>query len=196
MMWRGTTTALIAMTWLSAGCGLTKVYSGSAIDISPAQIRTDPGWVKLDGVEPVLQRESQDCGAAAMTMVLQYFGEQATLDGILVELGAQSSKPIAAGDMRDLARRHGFQAFLLSAQESDLIAQIQKGRPVLVGLVKPTAGREFIAHFEVVIGVHPEKREILTIDPARGYRQNSWAGFAEEWTPAKQLALVVLPLSP
>jgi ABC-type bacteriocin/lantibiotic exporter with double-glycine peptidase domain len=188
----GRLSTLIAVVALASGCGITKVYSGAAVDATP-EMMAEPGWIKLDGVMPILQRESADCGAAALTMVLHRLGEPMTLERALAELEAKPDRSIRAGDLRDLARSHGFSAFLISGEERDLRRQLEKGRPLLVGLVKPTAGREFVAHFEVVIGVHPERRLVLTVDPARGFRQNAMDEFQKEWAPTQHLMLVVIP---
>lgn len=61
---------------------------------------------------------------------------------------------------------------------------------LIVGLAR-SAGRTAIGHYEVVIGYHPARRRILTLDPAAGWRESSFEAFAAEWAGAQQLALVV-----
>jgi hypothetical protein len=48
----------------------------------------------------------------------------------------------------------------------------------------------------VVIGIHAEKRLILSLDPALGWRENSIEGFAREWIPAGQVTLVIFRNAP
>ena len=104
---------------------------------------------------------------------------------------AATTKGWKAGQLRDLARERGLQAFVVSGGIDDLTHEIGQGRPVMVGLVK-RYGDKPLAHYEVVIGIHAEKRRILTLDPADGWREDSLEGFAREWTPTKQVTLVFL----
>jgi hypothetical protein len=63
----------------------------------------------------------------------------------------------------------------------------------VVGTAKPVIAGERAAHYEVVVGIHPQTRRVATLDPAAGVRQNSFAGFLEEWLSTGQVLLVVLP---
>jgi hypothetical protein len=65
-------------------------------------------------------------------------------------------------------------------------------RPVLVGVVQRYAGRSRV-HYEVVIGINPRTRQILTFDPARGMREDHLDSFATERSGAGRFALVVGP---
>jgi hypothetical protein len=42
----------------------------------------------------------------------------------------------------------------------------------------------------VVVGYHRASRRILTLDPARGFRENSMQGFLAEWAPTGRVTLV------
>ena len=189
-MSRQLSTLLLLHAALS-GCA----YTGTAVDIRPAALKAEPGWLLLEDVPIVLQRGDSDCGAAALAMVLQYLGEPATLDQIISETGHTAGESLRAGDLRDLARRRGLQSFLYSGDQRDLVKHLGKGRPIIVGLVKQTLG-DPISHYEVVIGYHPQREVVVTLDPARGWRVNAWPGFLDEWTRASQLALVIVPRRP
>jgi hypothetical protein len=76
---------------------------------------------------------------------------------------------------------------------SDLVGEIDRGRPVVVGLLKPILGGRARAHYEVVVGLNRRTRRILSLDPAAGLRENSAEGFAREWAPAREVTLVILP---
>ncbi len=54
-------------------------------------------------------------------------------------------------------------------------------------------GDRSIGHYEVVVAIHRSRREIITYDPAHGFRKNSFAGFDSEWQAAGNLLLVLLP---
>jgi ABC-type bacteriocin/lantibiotic exporter with double-glycine peptidase domain len=138
----------------------------------------------------VAQKSDADCGPAALAMVLAHFGVSATLDQVTV-LDPPSEGGVRAGALRDVARGKGLEAFVVSGTLDDLVAQIDHGRPVLVGLAKPMVGSRAIAHYEVVVGINRPKHLILSLDPSRGPRQNSLEGFAREWVPTHQVTIVI-----
>lgn len=174
---------------------LPACYRGTAHDASPRKIAADPTWSVVKDVPFVQQRAEKDCGAAALAMVLQYWHIPATLDGILAQAPPVDGG-IRAGELRDLARSKGLEAFVVQGTMLDLVDQIGKGRPVLVGLAKPMASGRAAAHYEVVVGVNRPKKLILTLDPDRGMRENSAEGFAREWIPTHQVTLIVFPKAP
>jgi hypothetical protein len=88
------------------------------------------------GVSFLPQRHDDDCGAAALAMMLTYHRSPTTQAEILAEAPAREGG-VTAGELRDIARRRGFVSFVLVGDWSDLEGQIQHNRPVLVGLVKP-----------------------------------------------------------
>ena len=179
--------AVLVAALLAAGC-----YTGSARDVSPDGIRAEAGWLRVQGVPFVHQRRDDDCGAAALAMALRYLEIDATEAQILAEAPPRDGG-ITAGALRDAARRRGLQAFVIPGSWDDLEAQLGRGRPVVVGLLKPIFGRRAVAHFEVVVGFNRSRRLILSLDPARGLRENSAEDFAREWVPAGRVMLVVFP---
>jgi len=168
-------------------------YSGSAHDVPPGGMATrtrDPSWRIVGDVPFVAQRATSDCGPAALAMVFAHFG----LPAAPSEGPEFKGGDVRAGTLRDVARARGLDAYVVSGTFTDLFAQLDRGRPVLVGLAKPMAltGGRALAHYEVVIGVNRSRRLILTLDPAAGLRENSLEGFAREWAPTKQVTIVFL----
>ena len=170
---------------LVAGCA----YTGSARDFDPACFDRDAGWISVRGVTPVLQEADSDCGAAALAMVLSYWGVTSTRREVFEACGAPAGG-IRAEDLRETARRKGLQAHIFPGGFPDFEKELSKRRPVIVGLVKPHA-TFVLTHYEVVAGVHPEKRLVVTLDPAEGWRQNTYEGFLKEWQLAKCLMMAV-----
>jgi hypothetical protein len=166
-------------------------YTGGARDFSPAALHSEPGWIAVAGTPLVRQQAESDCGAAAVTMVVSYW---TGADPARLLSGIRPAPPrgLSAGRLRAFARRHGLAAFLIAAQLADLEHELRRGRPVLVGLAKPH-GRGVLTHYEVVVALHPRRRLVVTLDPGRGWRQNTYAGLLSEWRPARGLALVVSP---
>jgi len=177
---------------IAAGVALAGCYHGTARSVSPAELRTQPGWVMVEGVPDVRQESLRDCGPAALAMVLQRWGvpaaSRAEVEKALPPDGAATGA--AAGALRDLARSRGLRAFLISGRVEDLIHEVGAGRPVLVGLVQ-RHGDEALSHYEVVVGYNPVTRRLLLHDPGHGPREDGFDGFGEEWKPTGNLTLVV-----
>ncbi|HLU68356.1 MAG TPA: papain-like cysteine protease family protein [Kofleriaceae bacterium] len=173
---------------LAAGCS---TYAGSARDVSPDVLAREPGWIAARGVPLVRQHSISDCGAAAIAMVVSFWtglpGE-----AIAGELRPAPEDGLDAGRLRAVARARGLAAYLVRGTVADLERELRAGRPVLVGMAKPHRTRVY-THYEVVIGLHPGRRLVVTLDPSEGWRQNTLEGFLAEWRPAHHLALVVSP---
>ena len=173
---------------LASGC-----YHGSARTATPADLADQPdGWNLVEGVPPVRQIEREDCGAAALAMVLGYWGLPITRDAISAANPAAPDHGIRAAALRDFARRRGLQAFIVEGQLADLDRELGRHRPVLVGVMK-RYGQRLYPHYEVVVGMSRRDQRVLTLDPAHGLRVNSREGFTAEWTAAGRLTLIVFP---
>ena len=192
---RAATLGLAFACALGASFVLGGCYAGSAPAITAREVAAAPGWIVVPAVPLIRQSGSNDCGAAALAMVLAHWQRPISLEEISARDPGAASKGWKAGQLRDLARERGLQAFIVSGGLDDLSHEIGQGRPVLVGVVKRYRDKPR-AHYEVVIGIHRAKRRILTLDPADGWREDSLEGFASEWVPTKQVTLVVLAPKP
>jgi len=172
-------------------------YKGVSREVSAGALAEQRGWVRLENVQRVRQRGMKDCGSAALATVLGYLdpGGPAALgrSAIDASLREQPGRGLAAGQLRDYARAQGFDAFVIKGAVEDLQHEVEAGRPVIVGVHKPLSSGEALAHYEVFVGFHRQRREVLTLDPARGLRQFELPGFLEEWSNAGQVAIVVMP---
>lgn len=184
------------MLLLACGLGCAS-YRGTAQGVSAADLAKDPGYRRIERVALVRQRGAKDCGSAALSTVLLYHrpnGAPALGRGAIeATLREHPGKGLAARELRDYARRNGFAAYVVKGGFADLEHEVQLGRPVIVGLHKPLSSGEALAHYEVFIGYHPARRQVLTLDPAHGLRQNSLDGFLTEWESAGNVTLVVMP---
>lgn len=179
---------LAAALAVSAGaCG--SVYTGSATTLKPNELSQEDGWVRVDGVPELHQKHELDCGPTALAMVLGYHGAVSKQDVLSALPEAERSQ---VTQLRDLAKKYGFESFVMEGKPEDLVYELKKGRPVIVGVAKPTLSSA-VAHYEVVVGLHRDSQRIATIDPAVGLRQNSFNGFLTEWQGAGRVLLVVIP---
>jgi ABC-type bacteriocin/lantibiotic exporter with double-glycine peptidase domain len=168
-------------------------YHGSAQNISRTELTRARGWmVVTPDIHLVRQTSDNQCGAAALAMVLQRWAVPASSEEIFAAIPVEKGHGLAAGALRDFARGKGLQAFVIKGEVADLLKEVGANRPVLVGLVQRYSDRAR-AHYEVVAGINPTTRSILLLDPGRGLRQDGYDGFAAEWEAAGRMALVVLP---
>jgi ABC-type bacteriocin/lantibiotic exporter with double-glycine peptidase domain len=173
-------------------------YRGSAQDVTPSAVRADPGWRRIEHLPPVHQKGARDCGAAALSSVLEFWRQPAPppaleRDQIDAALRKKPDEGLTAGALRDYARKQGFHAYVFSGQVDDLTHEVEAGRPVIVGVHKALSTKEFLSHYEVVLGFHRQQQLVLTFDPAHGLRENRLSGFLEEWQRAGRTTLVVMP---
>jgi ABC-type bacteriocin/lantibiotic exporter with double-glycine peptidase domain len=190
---RAATSGLAIRCALGAFLLLAGCYAGTSRGISPHQVAADPGWLVVPGVPLIRQSERSDCGAAALAMVLGYWSRPTSVQEIDARDPTAAAHGWKAGQLRDLAREKGLRAFVVSGRLSDLTTELTQRRPVVVGLVQRYGRDQTRAHYQVVIGIHAAKRLILTLDPARGWRQDTLEGFAREWIPTQEVTLVFLP---
>jgi ABC-type bacteriocin/lantibiotic exporter with double-glycine peptidase domain len=170
-------------------------YLGTARNTTPGELARESGWEVVEAVPDVRQVARVDCGAAALTMVLRYWGFPVARDEVSAASRHEPDQGIQATDLREFARRQGLQAFLIRGQQGDLEREIHRRHPVLVGVMKRYIFRNY-PHYEVVVGINRQQQRILTLDPAHGLRVNGRSGFTTEWTKAGQATLVVFPQAP
>ena len=66
---------------------------------------------------------------------------------------------------------------------------------MIAGVVNVAGGTAF-PHYEVVVALNRARSQVLTADPAIGWRQQSLAEFDQRWRLSRHLALVVLTRAP
>ncbi|MBI1849310.1 MAG: C39 family peptidase [Planctomycetes bacterium] len=178
---------------LCLGLALTGcAYTGTAQKFNAAEFDADDRWVVVRDVPLVRQESREDCGAAALTMMLAYWRIPTSLEE--VKDGCPPSEHgIRAGDLREFARSKGLQAFLFHGEFDDLRRELARRRPLLVGMAKPFMNGTF-THYEVVVAVHPENQIVVTLDPARGWQQDTFDGFLREWDPVGRPTMVAFKI--
>ncbi|MBI3855199.1 MAG: hypothetical protein HY293_05860 [Planctomycetes bacterium] len=172
--------SFLALPLALCGCG----YMGHARPWDPGSAAD--GFEILQGLDPILQYGSEGCGPAALAMLLRHIAPGSEIDPPPGERGSG----VTARELRDFARARSYDTHLIQGSISDLVDQIRKDRPVIVGLMKPYRTGK-VPHFEVVAGIHAAGNLIATIDPALGWTLNSLEGFLEEWEPTGRLLLIV-----
>jgi len=180
---------VLASGLLAMCASACSVYSGDATTLQAAQLRREAGWVYVDGVPELRQAHEQDCGPTALAMELADY-RAAEREQVLAALPAERRASVT--ELRDFAKARGFNAFVVEGKPEDLVFELKQGRPLIVGMAKPTVGGA-VAHYEVVIGMHRDSQRVATLDPAAGLRQNSFSGFLSEWQATGRVLLVMIP---
>jgi ABC-type bacteriocin/lantibiotic exporter with double-glycine peptidase domain len=150
---------------------------------------SERGWLAVSHVPLVRQHGEHDCGAAALAMVIERYRPDLKRDAFF---RAPANQRVSAEQLRDHARALGFEAFVVQGTADDLVHELRAGRPVVVGVAKPTVQGP-VAHYQVLVGMHAASQRVALLDPAEGWRQNSFAGFLREWQASGNVLLVVIP---
>ena len=187
-------TASASWLWLLLAAAATgcSTYTGSAQTLHPLSLTHERGWLAIESVPLRRQTEEHDCGPTALAMVFAYH-HRAADDPALAAL--PRDRQISVGELRDLARDQGFSAFVVAGTPEDLVYELKHQRPAIVGVAKPTVNGA-VTHYEVVVGMNRDSQRIATLDPAAGWRQNSFAGFLSEWQATGRVLLVLVPAAP
>jgi ABC-type bacteriocin/lantibiotic exporter with double-glycine peptidase domain len=178
--------ALMAVATLSLGCAS---YSGTASTVQPSAVSQDGQWIMVPHFPLVLQDTTHDCGAAALSSVMRFWGYPVSSRAIEESLGRKDAR-LSAGDIETYARRAGLSSYVFFGTMKDVVHELRAGRPVIVGLGKKYEEGKAVSHYEVVVGYEPKKKLVLLLDPGRGWQTDSLDGFAKEWALSKAVTIV------
>jgi hypothetical protein len=176
----------VALVAVTLGCAS---YPGTAISVQPSVVARDGAWTMVPDFPLVLQEYTNDCGAAALASVLRFWGIRAEPRDIVASLG-RGDQPLKASDLTTYARRVGLRSFAFFGSMKDIEHELSRGRPVIVGLGKRLSEKAAVSHYEVIVGLEPNKRQLLLLDPGQGWQLDSVEGFAKEWALSKGVTIV------
>lgn len=137
---------------------------------------------------PFVPQEKDTCGAAALAMVLGYWGYPAPHREIAAALSEPELRGIRGERLAAFARDRGLFAVAYEGDLAQLREYVAKGRPLIVAW-KVGRGRY---HDVVVVGL--EEGAVLVHDPADGAsRRVAARDFEERWAGAGHWTLLVMP---
>jgi ABC-type bacteriocin/lantibiotic exporter with double-glycine peptidase domain len=185
---RATLPVLVIAVLGVTACRLS--YTGGARVVTPAELGAE--WHRAAETPVVRQRQDTDCGLAALAMVAGAWGRRWSVDELTKQL-PPTERGVKLGALRDLARKHGLDAYAIKGRVADLENELSRGRPVLLGLLLPYDMKRNASHYEVAVAIHPRDGTVVTIDPATGqWRERSPQVLDLEWKAAGFAALVVI----
>jgi predicted double-glycine peptidase len=159
-------------------------------------------WIDV----PYIAQAKDGCGAAAISMVMQYWtaqptqkhdqqsGPSASADPRKIQdlLFVPAEKGIPASAMLGYFEQSGYRTYAFRGDWSDLVRHLSQGRPLIVSL--KASGRRGPLHYAVVVGVDWQRNFVFLNDPARGKMLRiSREGFLGEWNPANNWTLLAVP---
>jgi predicted double-glycine peptidase len=149
---------------------------------------------------PFVRQEKNACGAASISMVMQYWAQQqgkpagTAADAVAIQRQLYSEKVhgILASDLQRYIDEHGFRSYVFHGGWDDLQQHITKGRPLIVAIGE--SGRHGPLHYVVVAGVDPDRRLVMINDPAnRKLMKVDWKDFDRDWALTDHWTLLAIP---
>ena len=194
-MRRGQSRACLgALVIAIAGLACQLPYTGGARPVRPESL--GEGWYRATATPVVRQHQETDCGLAALAMVAGAWGRRWSVDDLSRQL-SPSPRGVKLGDLRDLARARGLDAYAIRGTTGDLATELSAGRPVVLGLLLPYDRGHNASHYEVAVALRPDDGTVVTIDPASGqWRQRSREVLDLEWKTGGYATLVGLTFTP
>lgn len=142
---------------------------------------------------PFVPQSTDTCGAAALTMVLRYWGIAASHDAIAQALVEKELHGIRGSRLTAWARERGLTAIAYEGDMAQLRDFVGKGRPLVVAW---KLSRDSF-HDVVVVGFDDDRGEVIVHDPAVGAgRGVAEREFEQRWAGAGHWTLLVLPAPP
>ena len=139
---------------------------------------------------PYVHQQKDTCGAAALAMVLQYWGVPASHDEVARELLDPELHGIAGSRLAAFASARGMTAIAHAGDIDHLREHVGKGRPMIVAWAMG-GGR---LHDVVVTGFDDDGRRVIVNDPARGpARHVGLETFRRRWAGTGYWTLLVAP---
>src|SRR5262249_10448974 len=149
---------------------------------------------------PLLKQEKDGCGAASISMVMQYWDREkdarlsARADPRVIQqvLFSKEAKGIFASAMERYFEAAGFRAFAFRGAWTDLKNHLLQGRPLIVCL--RGSGPRGALHYVVVAGLDGQQNFVLVNDPARRkLLRLDRSSFEKGWIAAGNWTLLAVP---
>lgn len=139
---------------------------------------------------PFYPQEKYQCGPASLAAVLNYYREAPDPEAIAEAIFDPKRRGTLSLDLALYTRERGFDARWYSGGPTDLIHQIDKGRPLLV-LVDLGFGPIRRPHFMVAIGYSPQG--VIAHSGIQKNRFIAWNTFISRWERGEFWTLLVKP---
>ena len=152
-------------------------------------------WIDV----PFVAQPDNGCGAASVSMVMQYWAAQqhrqpgpaSRVDAIQKQVYSSKLHGATPAALERYLQHHGYLTFAVSGTWKDLETQVRKGRPLIVAL-RPDGQRDL--HYVVIDGIDSGREMVTMNDPAlRKLLTEERAGFEKDWSATHYWMLLAVP---
>jgi ABC-type bacteriocin/lantibiotic exporter with double-glycine peptidase domain len=167
------------------------------VSIAAALCAQSPAALWID--VPFVPQPREGCGAASISMVMQYWAAQtgghqqpgSDVAAIQNKLYSPRDHGIPAASMVEYLRQQRFTALAFRGNWNDLEEELKKGRPLIVAL-QPQGQRQL--HYVVIDGIDSDRALVTMNDPAeRKLLTQERAGFERDWSATHNWVLLAVP---
>ena len=171
-----------ALFLLAGGC--------ATIPDSAVEIPTNAAAVELDET-PFFPQERYQCGPAALTTVLTTSGVDVALEDIVNKVYLPGRKGSLQSELMAATRTEGRLPYVIDGTLAAILRELEVGRPVLV---LQNLGVAAIPrwHYAVVVGMNPERGEVILRSGTDGRRVTASKTFVRTWQRGDYWAMVAL----
>jgi tetratricopeptide (TPR) repeat protein len=141
---------------------------------------------------PFYPQRSHQCGPSALAMLLNFHHQQVTPDELTDQIYLPARKGSLQIELASAARHHGFLAYRLAPELSELFSEVAAGNPLIV-LQNLGFSWYPLWHYAVVIGYDLKEGQILLRSGTDYLRKISLTAFINTWGRSGNWALVVTP---
>lgn len=154
-------------------------------------------WIDV----PFVAQPPDGCGAAAISMVMQYWAAQqhvpiteaADVARIQAQLYSPREHGISASAMQQYLEQHGYRVFAVNGTWADLEKHLPAGRPLIAALRPEGQSR---LHYVVIDGIDSARGLVTMNDPGqRKLLQEERAPFERDWSATHNWLLLAVPVS-
>ncbi len=168
--------------------------AAGCVTLRPAARVPSSRALALEGV-PLTEFGTQDCGAASLSAVLAYWGEEVSIDALDRELPKAANGGVLSLDMLLAARERGFQAELVRGDRQTIAENLEAGRPLILMLrvLDAVGRRRDLYHYVIVDGFDPAA-DLVRVQYGDGSaRWVSLDRLARAWDDTDYATLVLQP---
>ena len=159
--------------------------------LPPLALTDLPSRMELTQV-PFYPQEADQCGPAALAMVLSYAGLPRNAEQMRDEVYLPLRQGSLQIEMVSAVRRAGLVPMVLNGGIHELLSTIARGQPVIVLLRAPwPVGPPW--HYAVAVGFDVIKEEIVLRSGSSARQVMSLRDFQGQWSAAHDWGLVVKP---
>lgn len=174
------------LAWTASGCSAAVMWLTKPPEQWPltAALRSSADTYVLD-ITPFRQKQLNLCGAAALAMVMTYWGQKTSVGEVVHALGPPGPAGYTGMQLLGLARRKDFAAFIYRGSMLDLYYNLRKTRPLIIIKSKPGYN-----HYVVVIGA-TRQGELILADPETGPTVTKADVLGSQWRQSSYFTLLV-----